>query len=145
MTYDLNTPIDRARFERRFTMLMERREVVECTDVKPKRTNAQNRYLHLILGEFAMQTGNTLEFVKREYFKRLCNKDIFVSTVNDDYAGLIEVLRSTADLSSAGLSTAIDRFRNWASIEAGIYLPEANENEYLSYIEREMQYYRNYL
>jgi len=145
MIYDLNTPIDRARFEKRTAMLLERRKVVECSEVKPKRTNAQNRYLHLILGEFAMQTGNTLDYVKREYFKRLCNPDIFISQKSDKYAGSVEVLQSSADLSSAALSTAIDRFRNWSSAEAGIYLPEANEQEYLAFIEREMQYHREYL
>lgn len=145
MIYDLNTPIDRARFEKRIAMLLGQRKVVECSEVKPKRTNAQNRYLHLILGEFAMQTGNTIEYVKREYFKRLCNPDIFVSTANDKYAGTVEILRSSADLTSAALSTAIDKFRNWASAEAGIYLPEANEQEYLAFIEREMQYQREYL
>lgn len=123
MIYDLNTQIDRARFEKRIAMLLERRTVVECSEVKPKRTKAQNRYLYLILGEFAMQTGNTVDYVKREYFKRLCNKDLFVTTATDKYAGSVEILRSSADLSSAALSAAIDKFRNWASAEAGIYLP----------------------
>lgn len=145
MIYDLNTAIDRARFERRIAMLLERRKVVECSEVKPKRTNAQNRYLHLILGEFAMQTGNTVEYVKREYFKRLCNPEIFVSHKSDKYAGSVEILQSSADLTSAALSAAIDKFRNWSSAEAGIYLPEANEQEYLAYIEREMQYQREHL
>lgn len=145
MVYDLNTQIDRTRFQKRIAMLLERRAVVECSEVKPKRTNAQNRYLHLILGEFAMQTGNTVNYVKREYFKRLCNKDLFVTTATDKYAGSVEILRSSADLSSAALSAAIDKFRNWASAEAGIYLPEANEQEYLAFIEREMQYQREYL
>lgn len=145
MIYHLDTTLDRERLKKRMTALFTARKVVEVTEVKPRRSNAQNRYLHLILGEFAMQTGNTLDYVKQNYFKRLCNAETFVIRKSDIYAGTVELLRSSADLTSAGLSTAIERFRNWASSEAGIYLPAPNDYDWLDEVEREMQYQREHL
>lgn len=145
MIYDLDKTLDRERLKKRINALYSARKVVEVSEFKLKRSNAQNRYLHLILGEFAMQTGNTVEYVKSEYFKRLCNAEAFIIRKSDIYAGTVDLLRSSADLTSAGLSTAIERFRNWASAQAGIYLPAPNEQKWLAAIEREMQYHREYL
>ena len=146
MVYDLNTGIDRERFKRRVNALYERRAVVECSEHKPKRTSPQNRYLHVILGEFAMQTGNTMNYVKVEYFKRLCNRELFVRTKYDDLAKKeVEILRSSKDLDTGEMTTAIERFRNWAASEAGIELPDPQDQEWIAYIEREMQHQRVWL
>lgn len=146
MVYDLNTGIDRERFKRRVNALYERRAVVECSEHKPKRSSPQNRYLHVILGEFAMQTGNTMDYVKVEYFKRLCNRELFVRTKYDDLAKKeVEILRSSKDLDTGEMTTAIERFRNWAASEAGIELPEPQDQEWIAYIEREMQHQRVWL
>lgn len=144
--YDLNTGIDRERFKRRVNALYERRAVVECSEHKPKRTSPQNRYLHVILGEFAMQTGNTLEYVKTEYFKRLCNPELFVTRRYDELAKReIEQLRSSRDLDTSEMTTAIDRFRNWSAAEAGIYLPAPEDKDWIDFIEREMQHQKVWL
>lgn len=146
MVYDLNTGIDRERFKRCVNALYERRAVVECSEHKPKRSSPQNRYLHVILGEFAMQTGNTMDYVKVEYFKRLCNRELFVRTKYDDLAKKeVEILRSSKDLDTGEMTTAIERFRNWAASEAGIELPDPQDQEWIAYIEREMQHQRVWL
>ena len=136
--YDTTNALDRARVEKRFATLLQSGKVIEVTEFKPKRTSPQNRYLHLVLGLFAMEVGHSVEFVKQEYFKRLCNRDLFVSKVIDKYAGEVEVLRSSKDLNSAEMTTAIERFRNWASEEGGIYIPAPHEEEFLTAIEQEM-------
>ena len=146
MVYDLNTDIDRIRFERRVVALREKRVLVELVEKKPKRTTPQNAYLHLLVGEFAMQTGNTLDWVKQEYFKRHCNAELFVRQRQDDYTKReVEVLRSSRDLDTGEMTTAINRFKHWASAECGIELPEAEDKEWLGYIEREMQHNREWL
>ena len=119
--------------------------IVELTEKKPRRCNQQNAYLHVILGYFAMETGNTLEWVKQQYFKKLVNADIFIREQEDKWLGRMKVLRSSADLDSAEMTTAIDRFRNWSSSEAGIYLPSANEEDMLSLMEIEISRYKQYL
>lgn len=145
MIYDLNTEIDRERLTKRITALFSARKVVEVKVYQPKRTNAQNRYLHAILGEFAMQTGNTLEETKTEYFKKHCNAELFVVTKTLKHIGVKEALRSSSELDTAEMTTAIERFRNWSASEAGIYLPSPDEEAYIAAIEAEMQRHRDWL
>lgn len=145
MTYDLSNDLDRERLRKRIEALLTAQKVVEVKEYRPKRTNAQNRYLHAILGEFAMQTGNTLEDVKCEYFKKYCNYELFVRTKEFEHIGNIEVLRSSSELDTAEMTTAIERFRNWSASEAGIYLPSPDEEAYIAAIEAEMQRHRDWL
>jgi hypothetical protein len=145
MTYDLANPLDQQRFKTRCNHLYKQGGVVELTAKKGRRTISQNSYLHLILGWFAIETGNTLDFVKKEYFKRYINPNIFVVEIEDKYLGKIKVLRSSRDLTSAEMTTAIERFRNWASAEAGVYLPSPDEKSLLQYIEKESSRYKDYL
>ena len=146
MVYDLNTDIDRIRYEKRVKSLLDRRAVVELSERKPRRTTPQNAYLHMLLGEFAMQTGNTLEWTKAEYFKRHCNAELFVIRKRDELTHReVEVLRSSRDLDTGETTTAIDRFKHWAAAECGIDLPDAEDREWLGYIEREMQHNREWL
>lgn len=145
MQYDGNNPLHIEQARIRLEHLIKNRKVFELTEKKPKRTNQQNRYLHLLLGFFACQTGNTLEYVKQQYFKKLVNPVIFVREHEDKYLGTIKILRSSASLDTAELTTAIERFRNWASAECGIYLPEPNEEHLLQMMELEIERYKNYL
>lgn len=144
--YDLNTDIDRERYRRRVEALFAKRAVVELSEHKPKRSLSQNSYLHLLLGEFAMQTGNRMDYVKREYFKRECNAELFVRLEVDKITKKeVSVLRSSRDLDTGEMTTAIERFRNWAAEVAGIDLPDAEDRAWLDYISREMQHQRVWL
>ncbi|MBO7315417.1 MAG: hypothetical protein J6U49_07115 [Alistipes sp.] len=145
MIYDLNSELDRIRFERRVEVLREKRVLVELVEKKPKRTIPQNSYLHLLIGEFAMRTGNTMDWVKTEYFKRHCNKELFVRMKYDELTKCeVAVLRSSRELDTKEMTTAIDRFKKWAA-EGGVDLPDAKDHEWLGYIEREMQHQRDWL
>ena len=145
MIYDLKNPLQRANFTTRANALFASQKVVELTEKKPVRTIQQNKYLHVIIGYFASQYGCTIEYAKQNYFKILCNKNIFVRETDDKYLGKVTVARSSASLDTAEMTTAIERFRNWASAEAGIYLPEPNESEMLTYAQQELERYKQYL
>ena len=145
MIYDLNTEIDRERLTKRITALFSARKVVEVKVYQPKRTNAQNRYLHALLGIVAMTTGNTLEDVKTEYFKKHCNSEIFVTHKTDKMLGDVEVLRSSAELDTAEMTTAIDRFVRWYESESGDVLPRPDDEAYIQAIEVEMAKHRYWL
>ena len=146
MKYNLDKEIDRQRFKSLTEKLLEKRCGVNCSEIKTKRTNQQNSYLHCILTEFAMQTGNTLEYTKEIYFKRYCNAEIFIEIKYDtQIRQQIEIVRSSTDLDTKEMTTAIERFRNWASAEAGIYLPAPHEEEWLQQIQIEAEQHRNYL
>ena len=143
MIYDLRQTIDRQRFRARVDYMLTHVPVVELTE-KTKRTTSQNSYLHLIIGVVAMETGNTLEYTKREYFKRLVNPGIFQIEKEDRFAGPVSILRSSADLSKEEMSLAIDRFKQWAA-DNGMYLPEPGDDAILREIEIEIDKRRQWL
>ena len=143
MQYDLLSEFQRKAFLSRVDNLMERGAVVDLSE-KSFRTRNQNSYLHLLIGVVAMETGNTLQYCKEWYFKRLCNKDLFIFPKTDKYAGQIEVIRSTSDLTQEEMSMAIDRFKRWG-YENGIYMPNPGDESLLREIALEMGRNRAYI
>ena len=143
MQYNLATDLDQERFVNRANALLQKGVIVELTE-KTFRSPNQNRYLHLLIGIIAMETGVGLEYAKREYFKKLVNKDLFIRKEQDRFSGEIEVIRSSADLTIEEMSMAIDRFKRWGA-ENGFYLPSPEDKDMLKYIEIEMGRMRQYL
>lgn len=145
MIYNTSNPLDKANFLLRTKKLAESGKIVELTEKKPRRSLPQNKYLHVILAYFGTQTGNTLEWVKQQYYKRLVNPDLFIREKEDKYLGKIKVLRSSADLDTAEMSLSIERFRNWAAQEAGIYIPSADEAILIQQMEIEIERSKEFL
>lgn len=143
--YDTSNPLDKANFLLRAKKLAESGKIVELTEKKPRRSLPQNKYLHVILAYFGTQTGNTLEWVKQQYFKKLVNPDLFVREKEDKYLGRIKVLRSSADLDTAEMSLSIDRFRTWSAQEAGVYIPAADEAILIQQMEIEIERNKEFL
>lgn len=139
MLYDNSNPLQKANFLARANLLAERGEVVELRSKRQRSLN-QNAYLFVLLSYFGSQYGETSDFVKEEYFKRLVNPDIFIRDKRYDkfLKREVYICRSTADLTMEEMSICIDRFRNWASKEAGIYLPTAEEGTLLRMCEVEI-------
>ena len=136
MQYDLTIQLQRHLFEQRCRTLLDKGCVVNLSE-KTIRTRGQNNYLHLLIGVVALETGNTCDYCKEWYFKRLCNPDLFVTTTTDRFAGKVEVIRSSADLTEEEMSMAIDRFKRWGA-ENGIYLPNPGDDALLREIAIEM-------
>lgn len=137
MLYDLKNPLDRERFKRRCNALFQKQGIVDLSE-KTKRSNQSNKYLHLIIGYLALETGNTLDYAKEVFYKRAANKEIFIQEKEDIILGKVEYLRSSASLTQEEFSLSIDRFRDWSSQTAGIYLPGPNEEQFLESIEYEL-------
>ena len=145
MKYDLSKSIDRDRFKRRCNELFEKRSFVELKD-KSSRTLSQNKYLHLIIGYLASEVGVPLVYAKNEYYKKAANGELFMRTMTDPVTGReTQTLRSSSGLTVEEMSITIDRFRDWSSAVAGIYLPEAREEQFLREIEIEIQRNEKYL
>ena len=144
MIYDLKNPYDIGKFKDRVVELVNQRAVVDLTKKNPNRSLSQNAYLHVILGFFASELGYTLEEVKQGIFKQICNKEIFVRNI-EVCGKSIEYLRSSKDLDSQEMTTAIERFRNWSSLEAGIYLPSADEKHFISHMQKELRRYKQWI
>lgn len=144
MMYDLNNPLHRESFKVRANALVKKGCIVEMTEKKPQRTLSQNKYLHSILAYFGLEIGETAEYVKRQYFKILCNRDIFIREVEDKFLGKITVLRSSADLDTEEMALAIQRYRNWCSTQ-GVYIPSSEEYLMVQQIEVELSRNKQYL
>lgn len=145
MKYDLSKNIDRQRFKRRCNLLFEKQSLVELTE-KTSRTLSQNNYLHLIIAYLASEIGVPLDYAKREYYKKAANGKLFIRPMTDPVTSeQAMTLRSSASLTAEEMRISIDRFRNWASQVAGIYLPEAGEDAFLREIELEIQRNNKYL
>lgn len=143
MKYNFTKEEDHKRALTRLDHLISKKS--KSVEITEKRTEPQNSYLHLILGWFALEYSETMQYVKDKYFKELCSPDIFIRYKDDKYMGKQKMIRSSADITTSEMSTAIDRFRNWSSKEAGIYLPEANEDKFLKHIQEEMNRQRQWL
>ncbi len=145
MIYNLTNEYEVPKFKEKVAKLLSEQATVELKKVYPKRSLAQNNYLHLLLGYFGSEYGLSIEEVKLDIFKRTCNPDLFKRSGTNKKGLRIEFLRSTAELSTAEMTTAIERFRNWSSAVAGIYLPSANEQEFLIHIRQVIEENKEYI
>lgn len=139
MLYDLSTDIGRERLQRKLRVALENGALIDFTEKKSLSSPSQKNYLHLILGYFAMEVGVSLDYAKRNYFKATCSPDIFILDEEDKLLGKrVKWLKSTNECTTEEMVLAIERFRNWSSETAGVYLPEPNEEGFLNEIRIEM-------
>lgn len=139
MIFNASNEFDIQRAKERLAFLIEKKKTFEIIEKKPKRTYSQNNYIHLLFAWFALEYGETPEYVKQEIFKKLVNPQIFLTEyVNYKTGEVREAWRSTADLNTKEMTIAIDNFRDYASKEAGIYLPTPDDLNSLNEIERQV-------
>lgn len=143
MLYDLSKPYDKQRFEAKLSRIKANGGIVELTE-KKQRTANQNRYLHLLIGVVAMDTGNTIEYTKETYYKKLVNSSIFVVEKIDPYLGKVEILRSTRTLTKEEMSASIDKFKRWGESE-GFAMPDITDSATLAEIEMQMSRMINFI
>ena len=145
MLYNLSNPYERDKFKEYINTLYEEQACVEVKKRHPRRSMAQNKYLHVLLAYFGAEFGYTLEQVKYDIFKRLCNTELFVARHANKYGKEVERVRSTTELDTAELTAAIERFRNYSAAECGLYLPEPRETEALFFAEQAAEKVKEYL
>lgn len=144
MLIKTSNPIDKQKAIQHFDKLINKDCMFELTEKMPKRSLSQNSYLHLIIDYFALETGYSEDYVKREFYKKLCNPSIFIKIVKGTL-GEVQDLRSSKDLDTREMTESIERFRNWSAREAQIYLPEPSDLDFLQQIEYEISKNKNYL
>lgn len=146
MIYNPKIELDKVRAKERLEWLISKEKRFELTEKRERRSISQNNYLHLILSWYAVEYGETLEYVKQEVFKKQINNEIFKTEYINRKTGEYRVdWKSTSELNTKEMTTAIDRFRNYASKEAGIYLPEPKDLAMLNHIETEITKYKTYI
>lgn len=137
MKYRMSDPIENKAARNRLYYLASKRRVVEIKEVRPKRTLAQNSYLHLLLGAFGLNFGYTLEEAKLIY--KQVNKQLYYYRKKKR-----TFIRSSADLNKEQMAISIDKFMQ-ASATAGFELPLATDQAWLIEVENQMERERRYL
>lgn len=145
MRYDLSDPMQAAQAKTRLEALVRRGAVADLSE-KRQRSLSQNAYLHVILAYFGLQVGETLDVVKRQYYKTYCNASLYVREKTDAVFGRrVRYLRSSSDLTSEEMTLSIERFRDFASHEAGVYIPTSDEHAFLLRMETEVERARAFI
>jgi hypothetical protein len=145
MKFNLSRKIDQDKSKDYLNECIEKKIFVEIKDITSG-SNEQNRYFHLLCGIFGLNYGETIEYVKQQIVKRVICPDIFkkeiVSLKNGD---IIIEYSSWSEINKKDRSLVIERFRNSASKDYEIYLPSANEDEFLKFAEIEIEKNKKWL
>lgn len=144
MIYNPEKQIDVSRAIEKIKHLISNKKVFELKEKRKRRSISQNSYLHLLFGWFALETGYTAEEVKQDIFKKIVNPTTFYE---GEFGELIKIerWRSTSSLDTAEMTLCINRFRDYASKEAGIYLPEPTDLVLMQEMEIQINNNQNYL
>lgn len=143
--FDLARKTEQTRLKLRLIQLVEKGSIVDLTE-KRNGSLKQNNYFHLIVSYFALQYGETLEYIKIEFVKKNICKDIFLTErANRRTGDMRPALRSWTDLSQEEQSLVISRFRDWSAKEANIRLPEPSDLQYIREIQIEVDRNKQYL
>ncbi|MEN5308784.1 hypothetical protein ABE425_14805 [Chryseobacterium cucumeris] len=144
MIFDTSIPIIRKKAINRIKHLLDKKAKIEVLEKKKNRTYSQNNYLHLILGWYALEYGDTLEEIKQEHFKKNVNPDLFrTEFINYKTGEIRERWRSTRELNTGEMSSAIERFRNYSVKSLGLYLPEPGDLVHLDEIKNQLEQHHN--
>jgi len=131
MIYNFENEIDCIKADDRLQWLKKNKKRTELKELRGKRTTPQNSYFHLLINYFAIEYGETFEFTKQEIFKIYVNTAIFKTTRKNPRTGKVrDEWRSSADLDTKEMTTAIERFKDWSATKAGIKLPEATDQAF---------------
>jgi hypothetical protein len=138
MLYDFRHKSEQLKAHEYLLKLIEKEQPAEIKRVAPKRSNPQNRYLHVLINLFAIEYGERKEYIKLNFLKKSFCPEIFETTHTNKKTGNVRRdWRSTASLDSKEMTRVIDKFRTLSQIECDIYLPSAEEykTDWLCYLQ----------
>lgn len=144
MIYNPSNQVDIQKAVEKIKYFIAKEQLFELKAKRVIRTVSQNAYLHLLFGWFSLETGYTTDEVKQDIFKKIVNPNTFYE---GEFGTLIKIerWRSTAVLDTVEMTLCIERFRNYASKEAGIYLPEPGDLVMIQQIKIEIENQKKYL
>jgi hypothetical protein len=118
---------------------------VRSETISEKRSLSINAYLHVLIQYFACEYGETTKYVKQKLYKDI-NRDIYYIEYKNKKQGYSrDELRSSADLTDKEMALSIERFKDYAAKEAGIFLPPADNKEFLAHCMNEIEKHKQYI
>ena len=144
MRYDLSNPFHAEQARARLEKLISRGATADITE-KVARTRDQNSYLHLAIRYIAICIGEDADYVKEKYYKRHCNRDLYLREKYDKVLrSKVAYLRSSRELTKEEMSLSIDRFRTFAVIDLGEYIPSPDDHRMVQAMETEVERVKQY-
>ena len=116
---------------------------IELKRYSPKRSNKQNAYYHFICSYFAHQYGCTDFEAENVYMKQFAAREIFEVETEDKNNRHIRYFRSSADLNTVEMSSAIRNFLAYAECN-GIMIPYENDELGRRFCEQELERTKSY-
>ncbi len=144
MIFDTSKKSQAQKFKERANFLYKKGAKIEIVEKSKTRSISQNNYLHLILGWFALEYGETVDYIKQEFFKKIVNENLFkYEFINYQTGEVREAWKSTAKLTKSELTEAIESFRNYSAKHMNLYLPEPKDIAHLDEISNEIEKHAN--
>lgn len=135
MIYNLNDPREYLEACEFFENAVAKRGKIEMRSPRKRRSTKQNAFYYFMLRYFAVEYGCTVTEAALIYMKQIACPDIFEVTTINKFGQEIHTYRSSADLTTAEMSSAIRNFMAWAA-SGGIIIPEPDDHESIRYCER---------
>ena len=146
MIYNPKKEIDINRAIEKIKYFIQKGIPFELKRMQEKKSFSQNNYFHLILGWFAFEYGEPAAYVKQEMIKKIICPEIFKTEFINKITGEVRIdWRSFANISKDETTYVINKFRDYSSKQAGIYLPIPEEKDFLKEIEVQLKNNQQYL
>lgn len=119
--YDTSNTLEKEQFKARASFLADSGKIVELSEKKPRRTNQQNRTIHMWFAVMADFLGYTsIEDCKRDIKRAILGQIEY----RNEITGKVELKDYETHLMNISeLSSFMDKFKIWAISELGCYLP----------------------
>jgi hypothetical protein len=119
MIYNLDLELDRQEAKQKLITFIEDKKIIELSIKRFKRSNKQNKYIHVLFTLFGLEFGYTIDEAKT-LIKRECSFMLYEKNG-------IKFIKSTAILTTEEMTKFIEWFRNYSQITCGLYLPSPDE------------------
>ena len=126
MLLDTSKPFEAKKAQTRLDFLIGKGAKIDITEKREKRSVDQNSFFYAVLTQFAVEYGETIEYVKERMFKAEINPEIFIFERENRKTGETrKALKSSADITTTEMALAINKFMKYAA-EMGIYIMDAD-------------------
>jgi hypothetical protein len=139
--YNLADPIDIKKYDARTKKLKDEKALVDLTN-KSKRSLPQNALLHVWLMHIANESGNSIEKIKVDVYKKDLNKDLYPPIIVEGKYGNEEKFRSSTTLTKDEMSLSMKRLNDWHYKMEGYDLPKKDSKAEIQSIRAK---YANYI
>ena len=103
-----------------------------------------HEYLSLILDWFAIQYGCSREEAESDFLRKVCHPHVFARTKIEN-GKRVTYYRNISELSIIETSSAIKRFKAYATTHAGVIIPDMEDMEFMLHIKEEVERNKNFL